>query len=225
MEQEELGDMLSRRAVTRCGSNCSTFNNLHQAAGYRKELQFKAGDFLTVVIIWCRWCSVKSELSFCLQTGIVQFYHKWQTHPRTYIFKNSLALDANQEKVWGGKYSFILLFHSHIQHSCLLGNEGQQSWAWETVCLFSVLHAREQVNTLNLDERRRKEGSAAFCLSLCWTTEKSSWCRSVPGLSMWPIHPSSRAVQMFVPKHLLPHRMYFFRVCVQCYEEFSSDRN
>lgn len=115
-------------------------------------------------------------------------------------------------------------FHSHIQHSCLLGNEGQQSWAWETVCLFSVLHAREQVNTLNLDERRRKEGSAAFCLSLCWTTEKSSWCRSVPGLSMWPIHPSSRAVQMFVPKHLLPHRMYFFRVCVQCYEEFSSDR-
>ncbi len=104
----ELWLDLRGRAMTCCGSNCSTFNHLHQAAGYIKELEVKAGD---------------SDWAVMLKTRLDLFYHKWQTHPNISknIFKNSLALDANEEKVRQRKYTEFCSF-IHNTHKALMSS-------------------------------------------------------------------------------------------------------
>lgn len=74
-----------------------------------------------LVTFWLWWLYCvggapwKPSSPFCLQTKcLVQFYHKWQTHPNIYIFKNSLALDLNEKNTLHFAHSFT----THTKHSC-----------------------------------------------------------------------------------------------------------
>lgn len=104
--------MSSRRADTRCESNSSTFNHVHQAAGYMKELQLKAGDTLTVVIILCWWCSIKTEQSFLSANKHVCFtLTTSDKHTQTFTSLKIVCLWMQMRKI-----HLVLRFHSrHTQ--------------------------------------------------------------------------------------------------------------
>lgn len=118
--------IVAEGAFTCCGSNCSAFNNLHQAAGYVKELRLKAGDVVLSVTMTPRqgrfpWkLPILQSFFFVCKQLLVQFDHKCQTHPNTYIFLKTVWLwrqmrKKKKKKGQVKKIHLILLFHS--QHT------------------------------------------------------------------------------------------------------------
>ena len=217
----------SGRAGTRCESSCSTFNNLHQAAGYIKGLLLKAGDILTAMIILCLWLLRKKYQSnpFCLPTGLVQLYFTTSDkHSNIYIFKNSLALDAKEENTLHFACSFTIHTytptHTHT-HKALLSSprvDGLGSLHRDRPFLEVLWTLCEQDKEISWILVRGGRRSLA-------TQDDGEW-RSVPSRgSPPPLAEQCRGSTNVTRYTNIPLPTWrTFWVCAQRYEEFSSDR-